>query len=194
MSVSLSKGGKVSLAKAASDAGVASLTKVVVGLGWDVNRYDGGDKFDLDASAFMLGANGKVRSDADFIFYGNKNGQGVTHTGDNTTGEGDGDDEQITVDLDKLDSDVDKIVFVVNIYMAKMRRQSFGDVKNAFIRLVDENTGAELFRYNLSDGSVDKVAGLIFAELYKHNDEWKFNAIGEGTKESSVEKLASLYE
>ena len=194
MSVSLSKGGKVSLAKAASDAGVSSLTKVVVGLGWDVNRYDGGDKFDLDAAAFMLGANGKVRSDADFIFYNNKNGQGVTHTGDNRTGEGDGDDEQITVDLDKLDSDVDKIVFVVNIYMAKMRRQSFGDVKNAFIRLVDENTGAELFRYNLSDGSVDKVACLIFAELYKYNGEWKFNAIGEGTKEASVEKLASLYE
>lgn len=193
MSVNLQKGQKVSLTKEAPQA-----HRILVGLGWDAKKkglFGGGDDFDLDASCFAL-RNGRLTSKKDICYFGNRNvmKKAIYHHGDNLTGAGDGDDEQITVDLDKLDSDVDKIVFVVNIYMAKMRRQSFGDVKNAFIRLVDENTGAELFRYNLSDGSVDKVAGLIFAELYKYNGEWKFNAIGEGTKEASVEKLASLYE
>lgn len=193
MSVNLQKGQKVSLTKEAPQA-----HRILVGLGWDAKRkglFGGGYDFDLDASCFAL-RDGRLTSKKDICYFGNRDvmKKAIHHHGDNLTGAGDGDDEQITVDLDKLDSDVDKIVFVVNIYMAKMKRQSFGDVKNAFIRLVDENTGAELFRYNLSDGSVDKVAGLIFAELYKHNDEWKFNAIGEGTKEASVEKLASLYE
>lgn len=193
MSVNLQKGQKVSLTKEAPQA-----HRILVGLGWDVKKkglFGGGSDFDLDASCFAL-RDGRLTSKKDICYFGNRDvmKKAIHHHGDNLTGAGDGDDEQITVDLDKLDSDVDKVVFVVNIYMAKMRRQSFGDVKNAFIRLVDENTGAELFRYNLSDGSVDKVAGLIFAELYKHNDEWKFNAIGEGTKEASVEKLASLYE
>lgn len=193
MSVNLQKGQKVSLTKEAPQA-----HRILVGLGWDAKKkglFEGGADFDLDASCFAL-RNGRLTSKKDICYFGNRNvmKKAIYHHGDNLTGAGDGDDEQITVDLDKLDSDVDKIVFVVNIYMAKMRRQSFGDVKNAFIRLVDENTGAELFRYNLSDGSVDKVAGLIFAELYKYNGEWKFNAIGEGTKEASVEKLASLYE
>lgn len=193
MSVNLQKGQKVSLTKEAPQA-----HRILVGLGWDATKkglFGGGFDFDLDASCFAL-RDGRLTSKKDICYFGNRDvmKKAIHHHGDNLTGAGDGDDEQITVDLDKLDSDVDKVVFVVNIYMAKMRRQSFGDVKNAFIRLVDENTGAELFRYNLSDGSVDKVAGLIFAELYKHNDEWKFNAIGEGTKEASVEKLASLYE
>lgn len=193
MSVNLQKGQKVSLTKEAPQA-----HRILVGLGWDAKKkglFGGGFDFDLDASCFAL-RDGRLTSKKDICYFGNRDvmKKAIHHHGDNLTGAGDGDDEQITIDLDKLDSDVDKIVFVVNIYMAKMRRQSFGDVKNAFIRLVDENTGAELFRYNLSDGSVDKVAGLIFAEIYKHNDEWKFNAIGEGTKESSVEKLASLYE
>lgn len=193
MSVNLQKGQKVSLTKEAPQA-----HRILVGLGWDAKKkglFGGGSDFDLDASCFAL-RDGRLTSKKDICYFRNRDvmKKAIHHHGDNLTGAGDGDDEQITVDLDKLDSDVDKIVFVVNIYMAKMRRQSFGDVKNAFIRLVDENTGAELFRYNLSDGSVDKVAGLIFAELYKHNDEWKFNAIGEGTKEASVEKLASLYE
>lgn len=193
MSVNLQKGQKVSLTKEAPQA-----HRILVGLGWDAKNkgfFGGGSDFDLDASCFAL-RDGRLTSKKDICYFGNRDvmKKAIHHHGDNLTGAGDGDDEQITVDLDKLDSDVDKVVFVVNIYMAKMRRQSFGDVKNAFIRLVDENTGAELFRYNLSDGSVDKVAGLIFAELYKHNDEWKFNAIGEGTKEASVEKLASLYE
>lgn len=193
MSVNLQKGQKVSLTKEAPQA-----HRILVGLGWDAKKkglFGGGSDFDLDASCFAL-RDGRLTSKKDICYFGNRDvmKKAIHHHGDNLTGAGDGDDEQITVDLDKLDSDVDKVVFVVNIYMAKMRRQSFGDVKNAFIRLVDENTGAELFRYNLSDGSVDKVAGLIFAELYKHNDEWKFNAIGESTKEASVEKLASLYE
>lgn len=193
MSVNLQKGQKVSLTKEAPQA-----HRILVGLGWDAKKkgfFGGGSDFDLDASCFAL-RNGRLISKKDICYFGNRDvmKKAIHHHGDNLTGAGDGDDEQITVDLDKLDADVDKVVFVVNIYMAKMRRQSFGDVKNAFIRLVDENTGAELFRYNLSDGSVDKVAGLIFAELYKYNDEWKFNAIGEGTKEASVEKLASLYE
>lgn len=193
MSVNLQKGQKVSLTKEAPQA-----HRILVGLGWDAKKkgfFGGGSDFDLDASCFAL-RNGRLTSKKDICYFGNRDvmKKAIHHHGDNLTGAGDGDDEQITVDLDKLDADVDKVVFVVNIYMAKMRRQSFGDVKNAFIRLVDENTGAGLFRYNLSDGSVDKVAGLIFAELYKYNDEWKFNAIGEGTKEASVEKLASLYE
>lgn len=193
MSVNLQKGQKVSLTKEAPQA-----HRILVGLGWDAKKkglFGGDSDFDLDASCFAL-RNGRLTSKKDICYFGNRNvmKKAIYHHGDNLTGAGDGDDEQITVDLDKLDSDVDKIVFVVNIYMAKMRRQSFGDVKNAFIRLVDENTGTELFRYNLSDGSVDKVAGLIFAEIYKYNGEWKFNAIGEGTKEASVEKLASLYE
>ncbi len=193
MSVNLQKGQKVSLTKEAPQA-----HRILVGLGWDAKKkglFGGGSDFDLDASCFAL-RNGRLTSKKDICYFGNRNvmKKAIYHHGDNLTGAGDGDDEQITVDLDKLDSDVDKIVFVVNIYMAKMRRQSFGDVKNAFIRLVDEKTDTELFRYNLSDGSVDKVAGLIFAEIYKYNGEWKFNAIGEGTKEASVEKLASLYE
>lgn len=193
MSVSLTKGQKVSLTKEAPQT-----QSVLVGLGWDAKKegfFGGGADFDLDASAIIL-RDDKFKSKKDVCYFGNKTAVGgaVYHHGDNLTGEGEGDDEQITVNLNQLPEDVTKVVFIVNIYMAKMRRQSFGDVKNAFIRLVDQSTGAEIFRYNLSDGSVDKVAGLIFAELYRYNDEWKFNAIGEGTKESSVEAIARLYE
>lgn len=179
MSVSLSKGGKVSLAKAASEAGVASLTKVVVGLGWDTNRYDGGAQFDLDAAAFMLGANGKVRNDADFIFYNNKNGQGVIHTGDNRTGEGDGDDEQIIVDLTQLPADVEKVAFTVTIDKADERSQNFGMVENSFIHIVDQNSGTELIRYDLGEDYSIETA-VVIGELYRNNGEWKFNAIGSG--------------
>lgn len=179
MSVSLSKGGKVSLAKAASDAGVSSFTKVVVGLGWDVNRYDGGDKFDLDAAAFMLGANGKVRNDADFIFYNNKNGQGVTHTGDNRTGDGDGDDEQIIVDLTQIPADIEKVAFTVTIDSAEQRSQNFGMVENSFIHIVDSASGTELIRYDLGEDYSIETA-VVVGELYRNNGEWKFNAIGSG--------------
>lgn len=179
MAVSLSKGGKVSLAKAAESAGVSTLTKVVVGLGWDTNRYDGGDQFDLDAAAFMLKGDGKVRSDADFIFYNNKDGQGVKHTGDNRTGEGDGDDEQIIVDLNAVPSDIEKIAFTVTIDKAAERSQNFGMVENSFIHIVDEATGAELIRYDLGEDYSIETA-VVVGELYRNNGEWKFNAIGSG--------------
>lgn len=179
MAVSLSKGGKVSLAKAAQEAGVGALTKVVVGLGWDVNRYDGGGQFDLDAAAFMLKADGKVRSDADFIFYNNKNGQGVTHTGDNRTGEGDGDDEQIVVDLTQVPADVEKIAFTVTIDQAETRSQNFGMVENSFIHIIDQNSGVELIRYDLGEDYSIETA-VVVGELYRNNGEWKFNAIGSG--------------
>ena len=144
MAVSLSKGGKVSLAKAAEDSGVSILTRVVCGLGWDVNRYDGSAQFDLDAAAFMLDKTGKVRSENDFIFYNNTTGEGVTHTGDNRTGEGDGDDEQIIIDLNLIPADIDKIAFTVTIDKADERNQNFGMVENSYIRLFDEVSGIEL--------------------------------------------------
>lgn len=179
MSVVLSKGNKVSLAKVASDAGVSALRNVVVGLGWDVNRYDGGSQFDLDAAAFMLKGDGKVRSDADFIFYNNKEGQGVHHTGDNRTGEGDGDDEQIKVVLNEVPADVEKIAFTVTIDQADTRNQNFGMVENAYIRVVDEATGTELLRYDLGEDYSIETA-VVVAEIYRNNGEWKFNAIGSG--------------
>ena len=180
MAVSLSKGGKVSLAKVAADAGIqGGLSKIVVGLGWDVNRYSGGADFDLDAAAFMLGATGKVRSDDDFIFYNQKTGPGVEHTGDNRTGAGDGDDEQIKVDLTAVPADVEKIDFTVTIDQADVRNQNFGMVENSYIRVMDEATGTELIRYDLGEDFSIETA-LVVAELYRHNGEWKFNAIGSG--------------
>ena len=179
MAVSLSKGNKVSLTKAAAESGVASLTKVVVGLGWDVNRYDGGDAFDLDASAFQLGATGKVNTDSDFIFYNNKVGAGIEHTGDNRTGEGDGDDEQIKVDLLAIPSEIEKVAFTVTIDQAEARRQNFGMVENSYIRIFDEITGTEILRYDLGEDFSIETA-VVVGELYKHNGEWKFNAIGSG--------------
>ena len=179
MAVTLSKGNKVSLSKAAADSGVASLTKVVVGLGWDTNRYDGGADFDLDASAFQLGANGKVSSDSDFIFYNNKVGAGIEHTGDNRTGEGDGDDEQIKVDLNAVPSSIEKVAFVVTIDQYAERNQNFGMVENAYIRIFDEVTGTEIIRYDLGEDFSIETA-VVVGELYRHNGEWKFNAIGSG--------------
>ena len=180
MAVSLSKGGKISLAKVAADAGISGgLTKAVIGLGWDTNRYDGGAQFDLDAAAFMLGANGKVRSDADFIFYNQKEGPGILHTGDNRTGEGDGDDEQIKVDLNAVPADIEKIAFTVTIDQADVRNQNFGMVENSFIRVMDEATGTELVRYDLGEDFSVETA-IVVAELYRHNGEWKFNAVGSG--------------
>lgn len=180
MAVNLSKGGKISLAKVAADAGISGgLTKIVVGLGWDVQKYDGGADFDLDAAAFMTGANGKVRSDADFIFYNQPQGPGVTHTGDNRTGEGDGDDEQIKVDLTAVPADVEKVSFTVTIDQADVRNQNFGMVENAYIHIVDEATGTELIKYELGeDFSIENA--IVVAELYRHNGEWKFNAVGSG--------------
>lgn len=189
MAVSLSKGAKVSLAKVAEDAGVQSLTKIVVGLGWDVNRYDGGSKFDLDAAAFMTGADGKIREEADFVFYGstrktadNKpcdSAESVIHTGDNRTGEGDGDDEQIIVDLTKVPAGVEKISFTVTIDQATERGQSFGQVENAYIHVEDQVSGTDLVRFDLGEDFSVETA-IVVAELYRHNGEWKFNPIGSG--------------
>lgn len=179
MAVSLKKGEKVSLAKTAADAGIQSLSKIVVGLGWDVNRYDGGAAFDLDAAAFLLAGNDKVRNEKDFIFYNNKLGQGVEHTGDNRTGAGEGDDEQIKVDLNAIDPNIAKIAFTVTIDQAEMRKQNFGSVENAFIHIVDELSGTELIRYDLTEDFSIETA-IVVAELYRNNGEWKFNAVGSG--------------
>ena len=176
MAVNLQKGQKVDLTK-----GNPGLTRLFVGLGWDVNKYDGGSDFDLDAAVFMLGASGKTTSDDDFVFYGNqKHSSGsVEHMGDNQTGAGEGDDEQIRVDLSKIPASIDKLAFTVTIYDADERRQNFGQVSNAFIRVLDESTGTELIRYDLSEDFSIETA-VIVAEIYRHNGEWKFNAVGSG--------------
>ncbi len=180
MAVSLSKGGKVSLAKVAADAGISGgLTKIMVGLGWDVNRYDGGADFDLDAAAFMLAGTGKVRSSDDFIFYNQKVGPGIEHMGDNRTGEGEGDDEVINVDLNAIPADIERVSFTVTIDQAEQRNQNFGMVENSYIRVVDAVSGTELIRYDLGEDFSVETA-VVVADLYRHNGEWKFNAIGSG--------------
>ncbi len=176
MPVCLQKGQKVSLTK-----GNPGLTKVVVGLGWDVNAFDTGGSFDLDAAAFMLTDSGKVSCQNDFIYYGNLThpSGSVQHQGDNLTGVGDGDDEQIKIDLSKVPANITKIAFTVTIYDAEARHQNFGQVNNAFVRIYNEANGEELLRYDLGeDFSIETAA--VFGELYKHGDEWKFNAIGSG--------------
>ena len=175
MALSLSKGGNLSLTKEAP-----GMTKVLVGLGWDARSTDGQD-FDLDASAFLLKADGKVRADSDFIFYNQlKSVDGsVEHTGDNRTGEGDGDDEAIKVDLSKVPADIDKIAFTVTIHEAEVRKQNFGQVRNAFIRIVNQDTNSEVARYDLAEDASTETA-MIFAELYRNGSEWKFRAVGQG--------------
>ena len=175
MALSLSKGGNLSLSKEAP-----GMTKVLVGLGWDARSTDGQD-FDLDASAFLLKADGKVRADSDFIFYNQlKSVDGsVEHTGDNRTGEGDGDDEAIKIDLSKVPADVDKIAITVTIHEADARRQNFGQVRNAFIRLVNQDNNNEVVRYDLAEDASTETA-MIFAELYRNGAEWKFRAVGQG--------------
>ena len=176
MAVSLQKGQKVDLTK--SNPG---LTKILIGLGWDTNKYDGSADFDLDAAAFLLGESGKVNTDADFIFYNNlKDASGsVVHLGDNLTGEGDGDDEQLKIELSKVPQNISKISFTVTINDAETRKQNFGQVSNAFIRVCNEETGAELIRYDLGEDFSVETA-VVVAELYRNGTEWKFNAIGSG--------------
>ena len=175
MGVSLSKGGNVSLTKAAPN-----LTAVIVGLGWDARTTTGSD-FDLDASALLTNAEGKVGSDGNFVFFNNlKSPDGsVEHTGDNLTGEGEGDDEVIKVNLAGVPADVDKIVFPVSIYEAESRQQSFGQVRNAYIRVVNQADNSELARYDLSEDASTETA-MVFGELYRNGAEWKFRAIGQG--------------
>jgi tellurium resistance protein TerD len=177
MGISLTKGGNVSLTK---QAGPAGLTAVTVGLGWDV-RTTTGTEFDLDASAIATGADGRVFSDKHFVFYGNlatPDGH-IQHTGDSLTGEGGGDDEQIKVNLAGVPAEVAKIVFPVSIYDAESRGQSFGQVRNAFIRIVNQAGGAELARYDLSEDASTETA-MIFGEVYRNASEWKFRAVGQG--------------
>ncbi len=176
MPVNLQKGQKVSLTK-----GNPGLSKVVVGLGWDVNVFDTGGDFDLDAAAFLLTDSGKVSKSEDFVYYGNLShpSGSVVHQGDNLTGAGEGDDEQIKINLSMVPADITKIAFTVTIYEAETRRQNFGQVSNAFIRIYNEETGEELLRYDLGeDFSIETAA--VFGELYKNGNEWKFNAIGSG--------------
>lgn len=175
MAVSLSKGGNVSLSKEAP-----GLTEIVVGLGWDARVTDG-TEFDLDASIFVTGDSGKVLDDASFIFYNNKKSAdgSIEHLGDNRSGQGEGDDEQVNVKLTGLAPGVKKLVFAVTIHDAEARKQSFGQVGNAYIRVVNKTDGKELARYDLSEDASTETA-MIFGELYRHNDEFKFKAIGQG--------------
>ena len=187
MALSLSKGGNLSLSKEAP-----GMTKVLVGLGWDARSTDGQD-FDLDASALLLKADGKVRADSDFIFYNQlKSVDGsVEHTGDNRTGEGDGDDEAIKVDLSKVPADIDRIAFTVTIHEADARRQNFGQVRNAFIRIVNQDNNSEVARYDLAEDASTETA-MIFAELYRNGAEWKFRAVGQGFA-GGLKPLAESY-
>ena len=175
MTVSLSKGGNVSLSKEAPD-----MRTMRIGLGWDMRVTDGAP-FDLDASVFVLGEDGKVRNNGDFVFFNNLTGGdgAVVHQGDNLTGEGEGDDEVIVVTLDKLPANVARISFAATIYEPDQRRQNFGMVQNGFIRVVDESGGKEVARYDLSEDASTETA-MIFGELYRHGGEWKFKAIGQG--------------
>jgi tellurium resistance protein TerD len=187
MSISLSKGGNVSLSK--EEPG---LTRILIGLGWDTRATDGAE-FDLDASAFLLGENDRVRGDADFIFYNNlKSSDGsVEHTGDNRTGEGDGDDESLKMDLTRVPADVRKIAVIVTIHDGEAKRQNFGMVSNAFMRVVNDASGREIARYDLAEDASTETA-MIFGEVYRHNADWKFRAVGQGYQ-GGLAPLARTY-
>lgn len=205
MSISLQKGQKIDLTK-----GAAGLSNLVVGLGWDsVQRPGGGGggflsgliggggksaEIDCDASILMLAANDKLADPKDLVYYGNLKSKcgSVQHTGDNLTGEGEGDDEQVMVELNRIPANVNKLVFVVNIYDSQRRKQDFGLIKNAFIRVVNKGNNQELIKFNLSDDYAGKTT-LIAGEIYRHNNEWKFNAIGQGTNDTSISEVAKRY-
>ena len=178
MAISLYKGQKVDLTK-----GNPGLSRLIVGLGWDTNKYKGGADFDLDAAAFLLGENGKVTNDMDFVFYNNlKHYSGaVTHTGDNLTGEGEGDDEVIKIDLSKVPPIISKITFTVTIHEAQERGQNFGQVSNAYIHILDETNKKELIRYDLGEDFSVETA-VVVGEIFRSGSDWKFNAIGSGYK------------
>ncbi len=176
MAISLSKGQRIDLTK-----GNPGLTKVIIGLGWDTNKYNGGQDFDLDSSAFMVNGQGKVQQDEEFIFYNNpKSPTGaVEHTGDNRTGAGDGDDEQMVVNFSLMPAHVEKIGITVTIHDADARKQNFGQVSNAFVRVMNAVTNEEILRYDLGEDFSIETA-VVICELYKHGADWKFNAIGSG--------------
>ncbi|WP_169089890.1 TerD family protein [Paenibacillus sp. PL91] len=186
MPVNLSKGQKVDLTK--SNPG---LSKIAVGLGWDVNKYDGGNAFDLDATAFCLNASGKVNSEKEFIFYNNRsntNGS-IVSSGDNRSGEGAGDDESIKINLSAVPGDIQKVAFCITIHDAGQRNQNFGQVANAYVRVVNEETGEELIRYDLGEDFSVETA-VVVGELYRYNSEWKFSAVGSGYQ-NGLEGLCS---
>lgn len=176
LGINLAKGQRIDLTK--TNPG---LTKVVVGLGWDTNRYHGGNEFDLDASAFLTDSEGRVNKEEDFIFYNQliHPSGAVEHTGDNRTGEGEGDDEQVKIDFSKVPSHINKIAITVTIHDAEARNQNFGQVSNAFVRLVDEENDREVLRFDLGEDFSVETA-VVFCELYRHNGDWKFNAVGSG--------------
>ena len=176
MAISLSKGQKVDLTK--SNPG---LTNITVGVGWDTNKYDGGKDFDLDSSIFLLNAAGVCADEKDFVFFNNlEGGNGsVVHTGDNLTGEGDGDDEQVKVSLSNVPATVERIAFAITIHDAEQRSQNFGQVSNSYVRIVNDANGEELIRYDLGEDFSIETA-VVVGELYRHGSEWKFNAIGSG--------------
>ncbi|MBZ9632941.1 TerD family protein [Clostridium sp. FP1] len=187
MGVNLIKGQKVDLTK-----GNVALKALVVGLGWDGSN--GGDTIDCDASALMLGENGKLSSNKGIIYFGNKSSKckSVIHQGDNLTGAGAGDDEQIVIDLTKVPEDIAKIVFVVNIYNCASKRQHFGMIKNAYIRIMDKLANGELVKFNLSN-DYDNMTSLIMGEVYRNNGEWKFTATGEGATATGIKELSARY-
>lgn len=180
MAINLEKGQRVKV----------EIPKFTIGLGWDTNQSDTGYDFDLDASAFMLGSNGKIPADEFFVFYNNLQSpdEAVSHTGDNLTGEGEGDDESIIIDLEKVDPRVNEIVIVVTIHKAQERHQNFGQVRNAFIRIYNSDTNQEILRYDLDEDFSIETA-VEFGRLYKRNGEWKFEAIGTGMKGGLAEYL-----
>jgi tellurium resistance protein TerD len=187
MGVNLIKGQKVDLTK-----GNASLKTLVVGLGWDSSN--GGNTIDCDASALMLGEDDKLSSIKSIIYFGNKASKckSVVHQGDNLTGAGDGDDEQIVIDLVKVPDDISKIVFVVNIYNCASKKQHFGMIKNAYIRIMDKSVSGELVKFNLSNDYND-MTSLIMGEVYRNKGEWKFTATGEGTTAINITELSARY-
>ncbi|ONI44023.1 chemical-damaging agent resistance protein C [Candidatus Epulonipiscioides gigas] len=188
MAINLQKGQKVNLTKS-----YKSISKLLIGLGWDINSYDGNFEFDLDTSIFMIGQNDKVMKDSDFIFYGNlkHDSDSVEHMGDNRTGEGDGDDEVIKIDLTKVPSEIKKIVFTTTIYDAVERNQNFGQISNAFIRIVDATSNTELLKYNLGEDFSIETA-LVVGEIYRYDNDWKFAAIGSGYS-GGLKMLCQVY-
>lgn len=188
MGITLAKGQKVSLTK-----GNPGLKNIMVGLGWDTNKYDGGFDFDLDASAFLLGSNDKVTQDTDFIFYNNPKHSldAVEYIGDNRTGEGDGDDEEILLNLSLVPENINKIAFTVTIHEAMERRQNFGQVSNSYIRVINKDNNEELLKFDLGEDFSIETA-VVVAEIYRHNGEWKFNALGSGF-EGGLEALCKNF-
>lgn len=184
MGITLTKGQKVDLTK-----GNPGIKKLIIGLGWDLNKYDGGFDFDLDTAAFLVGDNGRVTSDLDFVFYNNlrHTSGAVEHLGDNRTGQGDGDDEQIMVDISKIPANISRVAFTVTIHDAQERRQNFGQVSNSYIRVINPENNEEMVKYELGEDFSIETA-IVVGEIYKHNGEWKFNATGSGF-EGGLESL-----